>query len=100
MRFLGFLRRQLQALGEQLIFNLDYRDPRPRLLLEQFFRRLYSQGALRGASAEQAFSIRESTPQEGAMLYEIMLAPAFPIDKLFLTFANLNGEWRSEVVDG
>jgi hypothetical protein len=55
---------------------------------------------LRGASAEQAFSIRESTPQEGAMLYEIMLAPAFPIDKLFLTFANLNGEWRSEVVDG
>jgi len=100
MRFLGFLRRQLQALGEQLIFNLDYRDPRPRLLLEQFFRRLYSQGALRGASAEQAFSISESIPQEGAMLFEIMLAPAFPIDKLFLTFANLNGEWRSEVVDG
>lgn len=100
MRFLGFLRRQLQMLGEQLIFNLDYRDPRPRLLLEQFFRRLYSQGALRGASAEQAFSISETTPQEGALVYEIMVAPAFPIDRLFLTFTNLNGEWRAEVVDG
>lgn len=100
MRFLGFLRRQLQALGEQLVFNLDYRDPRPRLLLEQFFRRLHARGALRGAFPAQAFTITESQPQEGAMLYEIMLAPAFPIDRLFLTFTNLNGEWRSEVVDG
>lgn len=100
MRFLGFLRRQLQALGEQLIFNLDYRDPRPRLLLEQFFRRLHARGALRGALPEQAFTITESQPQEGAMLYEIMLAPAFPVDRLFLTFANLNGEWHAEVVDG
>lgn len=100
MRFLGFLRRQLQALGEQLIFNLDHRDPRPRLLLEQFFRRLYVQGALRGASAEQAFSIHETTPQEGAMVYEIIVAPAFPIDRLFLTFTNLHGEWRTEVLDG
>ncbi len=100
MRFLGYLRRQLQAFGEQLVFNLDYRDPRPRLLLEQFFRRLHAQGALRGALPEQAFSITETNPQEGAMVFEIMVAPAFPIDRLFLTFTNLDGEWRSEVKNG
>jgi len=100
MRFLGFLRRQLQALGEQLIFNVDVRDPRPRLVLEQFFRRLYLQGALRGASAEQAFSIRQSAPQEGAIAFEIMVAPAFPVDRVFLTFTNVDGEWRSEVAGG
>ena len=100
MRFLGYLRRQLQAFGEQLVFNLDYRDPRPRLLLEQFFRRLHAQGALRGALPEQAFSINETMPQEGAMVFEIMIAPAFPIDRLFLTFTNLDGEWRTEVGNG
>jgi len=100
MRFLGFLRRQLQALGEQLIFNVDVRDPRPRLVLEQFFRRLYLQGALRGGSAEQAFSIKQSAPQEGAIAFEIMVAPAFPVDRVFLTFTNLDGEWRSEVTGG
>lgn len=97
MRFLGFLRRQLQALGDQLVFNIDYRDPRPRLLLEQLLRRLHARGALRGALPEQAFSIAESQPQEGAVVYEIMLAPAFPIDRLFLTFTNLNGEWRTAI---
>lgn len=99
MRFLGFLRRQLQALGDQLVFNIDYRDPRPRILLEQFFRRLFAQGALRGKLPEEAFSITESQPQEGAMLYEIMIAPAFPIDRIYLTFTNQHGEWQTEVAN-
>lgn len=96
-RFLGFLRRQLQALGEQLVFNVDVNDPRPRLLLEQFFRRLYNQGALRGALPEDAFQIRQSQPQESAIQFDIQIAPAFPIDRIFLTFVNLNGEWQTEV---
>lgn len=99
MRFLGFLRRQLQALGEQLVFNLDYRDPRPRLLLEQFFRRLYNRGALRGKLVEDAFSIHESQPQEGAIRFDIEIAPAFPIDRILLTFINRGGEWQTEVND-
>ena len=97
MRFLGFLRRQLQALGEVLVFNLDYRDPRPRLLLNDFFRRLHSQGALRGNLPSDAYVITESQPQPGAMLYEIMVSPALPIDRLYLTFTNQNGEWHTEV---
>ncbi len=100
MRFLGFLRRQLQALGEQLVFNADASDPRPRLLLEQFFRHLYSQGALRGKVPEDAFQIRQSQPQEGAMQFDIQIAPAFPIDRIYLTFINTNGEWQAELTYG
>jgi len=99
MRLLGHLRRQLRALGNQLIFNLDYRDPRPRLLLERFFRHLQQQGALRGATAQEAFSIRQISSQEGAMIYEIEIAPAFPIDRMILTFTNEQGQWEGGVVD-
>ncbi len=97
MRFLGFLRRQLRMMGEQLVFNTDPNDPRPRLLLEQFFRRLYDQGALRGEVPEQAYHIRQSQPQENAIQFDIEIAPAFPIDRIFLTFINQNGEWQGEV---
>jgi len=96
-RLLGYLRRQLQALGESLVFNLDYRDPRPRFALEQFFRRLHAGGALRGALPQDAFRITENHTREGAMIYEIMVAPAFPIDRLYLTFSNLNGAWQASV---
>lgn len=100
MRFMGFLRRQLQALGEQLVFNIDPQDPRPRLLLEQFFRRLYQLGALRGQVPEEAFRIHQSLPQEGALQFDIEVAPAFPIDRLHLTFANRHGEWAGAIVHG
>ncbi len=97
MRLLGYLRRQLNRLGEQLVFNLDYRDPRPRLVLERFFRQLQQRGALRGATAEEAFHIEEIQNQEGTMIYEIMIAPALPIDRIHLTFTNQHGEWQGEV---
>ena len=100
MRFLGFLRRQLQALGEQLVFNVDVDDPRPRLLLEQFFRHLYNRGALRGRVPEEGYQISQSQPREGAIQFDIRIAPAFPIDHLFLTFINLDGEWQAELNDG
>lgn len=99
MRLLGYLRRQLGTLGEQLIFNLDYRDPRPRLLLERFFRQLQQRGALRGATAQEAFHIEESRTREGVMVFEIMIAPAFPIDRIRLTFTNRQGEWQGGVND-
>lgn len=99
MRLLGYLRRQLNRLGEQLVFNLDYRDPRPRLVLERFFRQLQQRGALRGATAEEAFHIEEILTQEGTMIYEIMIAPALPIDRVHLTFTNQHGEWLGEVKD-
>ncbi len=96
-RLLGYIRRQLQALGETMVFNVDYRDPRPRMALEQFFRGLHAQGALRGALPEDAFRIAESHTSEGRSVYEIMIAPAFPIDKLYLTLSNQGGALRTEI---
>ena len=86
--------------SDQLVFDVDVNDPRPRLVLERFFRRLYRQGALRGRVPEEGFEIRQSQPQEGALQFDIEVAPAFPIDRIFLTFVNRDGEWQAEVVDG
>jgi hypothetical protein len=97
-RFLGFILRQLRALGESLVFNADPSDPRPRLVLERFFDRLFQQGALRGRLPEEAFSIRQrANTQESTIAYDIEIAPAFPIDHITLTFVNRSGDWEFEV---
>ena len=97
VRFLGFLLRQLKALGERIIFNVGYQDPRPRLVLEKFFIGLFNNGALRGSLPEQAYSIRQSVSQEAVVAFDIEIAPAFPIDKIVLTFINRDGNWFTEV---
>ncbi|HWV14437.1 MAG TPA: hypothetical protein VN030_03315 [Cellvibrio sp.] len=97
VRFLGYLLRQLQALGERLIFNVDAQDPRPQLLLESFFRNLYRLGALRGKVAEEAYSIRRASAAENVIAFDIVIAPAYPIDKIVVTFINRDGEWASSI---
>jgi hypothetical protein len=97
VRFIGFLLRQLKALGERIIFNVGYQDPRPRLVLEKFFIGLFNNGALRGSLPEQAYSIRQSVSQEAVVAFDIEIAPAFPIDKIVLTFINRDGSWFTEV---
>jgi hypothetical protein len=94
-RFIGYLLRRLRALGEILVFDLDPLDPRPRILLEDLFRGLHAAGALRGALPEDAFSIRGGPRAPGLITYDIELAPAFPLDRLRLTFANREGEWQA-----
>ena len=100
VRFLGYLVRQLKALGEQLVFNVDPEDPRPQILLEQFFRNLYRAGALRGKVAEEAFSVRRDSAAEGVIAFDIQIAPAYPIDKIVATFVNIDGEWAAGVING
>ncbi|WP_296927136.1 hypothetical protein [Thiohalocapsa sp.] len=96
-RFLGWLMRRLRRLGEALVFDADPDDPRVALLLERFFRALHDRGALRGARPEDAFTIRPLRPAgragDGVLGFEIELAPAFPLDRLRLTFVNRAGEW-------
>lgn len=99
-RFMGYLQRAMRALGEQLIFNVDYRDPRPRLLLDRYFRTLYQRGALRGATTQQAFHIQQIPAGEGAMLFEIEIAPALPIEHIRLTFSNQDGHWSGGLNGG
>jgi len=96
-RFIGFTLRQLQALGEDLIFDADPADPRPRLLLEKFFLQLYQRGALRGAGPEEAFVIRQRAAGENTIAYDIQIAPAFPVDHVSLTFVNRSNDWQLEV---
>lgn len=96
-RFLGYLLRTLTRLGESLVFNVDAADPRPELALEEFFRGLHQAGALRGDLPEDAFRIERRFPQADAVLFDIEIAPAFPIDRLRLTFVNRSGSWAAEV---
>ncbi|NMF90555.1 hypothetical protein [Aromatoleum petrolei] len=104
MRFMGWLRRGLQALGEQLLFDADPRDPRPELALRAFFERLHEAGALRGARPESAYRIREIPSAESTIAFEIEIAPAYPIDRLRLTFLHDRHaavtDTRIEAVDG
>ncbi|WP_295886921.1 hypothetical protein [uncultured Thiohalocapsa sp.] len=96
-RFLGWLQRRLRRLGEALVFDADPDDPRVPLLLERFCRSLHDRGALRGAQPRDAFSIRPLRPVGGAppgvLGYELELAPAFPLDRVRLTFVNQAGSW-------
>lgn len=86
-RFLGWVRRELRELGERLVFDVDPEDPRPLLALKAFFRGLHKAGALRGARAEDAFTVTAlPAPNPSALAFQIELAPAFPIDRIRLTF--------------
>ncbi len=86
-RFIGWLRRELEGLGLQLLFEVDPLDPRPMMLLRDFFTRLHQRGALRGRLPEEAFAIRQSNDGESTLLFEIEIAPAFPIDRIRLVLA-------------
>ncbi len=85
-RFLGWLRRELTALGERLLFDVDPRDPRPLMALERFLGELHARGALRGARPEQAYRVVQHPAAEAVLAFDIEIAPAFPIDRLRLTF--------------
>lgn len=86
MRFMGWLRRELQGLGERLAFDADVRDPRPGIALRSFFDRLHRLGALRGKLPEQAYSLVQRSEGESTLVFEIEVAPAFPIDRIRVTF--------------
>lgn len=85
-RFLGWLHRELERLGRQLLFNVDAADARAMIVLQDFFTHLYQLGALRGRVPEQAFEIREAV-SDATMIFDIALAPAFPIDRIHLKFS-------------
>ena len=93
VRFVGWLRRQLNELGNDLVFSVDPHDPRPELALRHFFTRLHQAGALRGRTSEEAFSLEVTQPGEGQVIFTILIAPAFPIDRITLTLVADRGQW-------
>lgn len=96
MRFMGWLRRTLQRLGEQMLFDVDPGDPRPEIALRAFFARLHQRGALRGTLPEQAFRIRRQPGDGTTLAFEIEIAPAFPIDRLRIAFLHDRDAGRIE----
>jgi hypothetical protein len=90
-RFMGWLLRSLEKLGHELVFdNIDVAI-KASILLQHFFSRLYDLGALRGKTPESAFNITTSSNEEGCILVEIEIAPAFIIDNIQLEFHFENG---------
>jgi len=99
-RFMGWLRRELQALGERLLFDVDAQDPRPEQALRHFFTQLHAAGALRGARPEQAFRIQAvaaGDSAESTLAFEIELAPAFPIDLIRISFVHDRADGTARV---
>ena len=86
MRFMGWVQRELRSLGERLVFDADVRDPRPELALRAFFNRLHAQGALRGARPEDAFRLARRSDGESTLIFDIEIAPAYPLDLIRITF--------------
>jgi hypothetical protein len=103
-RFLGWLQRQLMRLGESWLFNIDVRDSLGTAQLTTFFTQLHKAGALRGALPEQAFSIVAKHDNQSTLIYEIELAPVFPIDRIILNFSHNLGsnssQWHLQVKHG
>src|SRR5262249_44304777 len=91
VRFFGWIRRECRKLGERMVFGIDPRDPRPELAIRQFLTNLHDRGALRGRSAESAFSFRISSPTESTVIVDVAIAPSYPIDSLRLTFVPMQG---------
>lgn len=100
VRLIGWLLRQLAAFGERLVFVTDPDDPRPGLLLEDFFRRLHARGGLRGARFEDACRIRRVEAGAATIAWDIEIAPAVPIDTLTLSLLHTDGAWRAQVDHG
>ena len=97
---MGWLRRELQALGERLLFDVDAQDPRPEQALRHFFTQLHAAGALRGARPEQAFRIQAvaaGNSAESTLAFEIELAPAFPIDLIRISFMHDRADGTARV---
>jgi hypothetical protein len=86
MRFVGWLRRSLRRLGEGIVFTLDGRDPAIANMLDAFLNGLHRKGALRGASADQAYRVTRVGNRSDLVQYRIEIAPSFPVDAFVVTF--------------
>jgi hypothetical protein len=86
LRFMGWIRRELQALGERLLFASDPHDPRPELALRAFFTGLHARGALRGARPEDAFRLERRAAAPEVIAWDVELAPSYPLDRVRLSF--------------
>lgn len=86
MRFVGWLRRSLRRLGEEIVFTLDGRDPAIPNMLDAFLSGLHRKGALRGVSAADAYRVTRIGRRSERVQFRIEIAPSFPVDAFVVTF--------------
>jgi hypothetical protein len=100
-RFMGWLLRALEKLGLELVFEGVDVALKCEILLRHFFNRLYAMGALRGKSAENAFSVNAQVESDSRVVVDIAIAPAFAIDTIVLDFRFENGSLHNmEIKNG
>lgn len=83
-RFMGWLRRALENFGLSLVFDAEDSALKSEILLRNFFARLYTLGALRGARFEDAFSVNSRRAGDGQIIVDIEIAPALAIDSILV----------------
>lgn len=87
-RLMGWLLRNLQQFGEQLVFENVLDDGRVELILMDLFDELFSQGALVGQQVTDAVTITRSNPAPNAVEFDIALNAAVALETMRLSFAD------------
>jgi hypothetical protein len=86
-RLMGWLLRNLQGFGEQLVFENVLDDGRVELALTSLFAALLKRGALNGKQVTDAVTItRHTTAQPNAVAFDIGIAVAVAIETIRLSF--------------
>ncbi len=86
-RLMGWLLRNLQSFGEQLVFENVLDDGRVQLALASVFAALLKRGALNGRQVCDAVTITRRAPgQSGAVEFEIGVAIAVAVETIRLSF--------------
>jgi hypothetical protein len=85
-RFIGSLRRQLEAFGRDLVFENNYGDGRVERALAGFFAALFQRGALAGRRLSSAFAVSRLPSPENQAVFQIGFAPAYSLDRILLRF--------------
>lgn len=104
MRFVGWLKRALRRLGEDMLFRVDGRDPAIAAMLDAFLHALFRNGALRGASPADAYRVTRVAAPPERIEYRIEIAPSFPVDRFVVTFLHERDanspQWLWELAGG
>jgi hypothetical protein len=86
-RLIGWLVRNLQQFGEQLIFENVLDDGRVELVLTSLFAELFKRGALAGGQVSDAVRItRRDLDKRNAYAFDIAVATVVAVETIRLQF--------------
>ena len=85
-RLMGWLLRNLQSFGEQLVFENVLDGGVVELILTDLFAALLQRGALNGRQVSDAVSITRSPNTNGVLVYDIQINAAVALETIQLQF--------------